>query len=93
MVRFYLFVYDVVDDKRRENVAKALEAVGTRVQYSVFETYLTKKELEVERKRLLELIDPDEDSIRIYFLCRECLEKVVTMGVGEITSPPKFRII
>lgn len=33
----YVAVYDVTDDKERNKVVKALEAVGFRVQKSVFE--------------------------------------------------------
>ncbi len=32
----YVIAYDVADDARRNRVAKRLESVGDRVQYSVF---------------------------------------------------------
>jgi len=93
MYRLYLFVYDVVDDKRRTRVARQLETVGERVQYSVFEVYLTKKELALEKDTLSEIIDPKEDSIRIYFLCQGCKSKIITLGIGEVTSSPDVMIV
>ena len=90
---FYIIVYDVVNDKRRLKVAKELEAVGERVQYSVFEVFLTSSELKKLKKRLKKRVDIKEDSVRIYFLCNQCREKAEEFGVGEFTKPPEVTII
>ena len=34
---FYVVTYDISDDKRRNQVVKLLESLGTRMNYSVFE--------------------------------------------------------
>ena len=41
----YLIVYDIEDDKRRKKISDLLEGYGVRVNYSVFEFYLSQKEL------------------------------------------------
>ena len=90
---FYVLAYDVVDDKRRLKVAKMLERVGDRVQYSVFEVYLTSPELDKLIKRLGKVLNADEDSLRVYALCGGCRGRVQTVGKAAVTPPPGVRII
>jgi CRISPR-associated protein Cas2 len=90
---FYLVAYDVVEDRRRNKVAKAMVASGERVQRSVFEVYLTDQELQKLKRRLGKLIDPQQDSIRIYSLCAACRGKVSTIGQGKVTDPPGLMIV
>ena len=66
---FYLIVYDIVDDKRRLKTSKALLAMGERVQRSVFEIYLTEKELKSLLRTITKWIRVEEDSLRVYVLC------------------------
>ena len=40
------------------------------------------------RKAIERLIDPAEDSVRIYLLCEHCAERLETLGVGERTEDP-----
>lgn len=68
-----LVTYDVTTDsaagrRRLYKVAKVCEAYGQRVQKSVFECTLTATQFEQFKHRLLQQIDPDEDSLRIYRL-------------------------
>lgn len=71
---FLVVTYDVstVDEKagarRLRRVAKACVSYGTRVQKSVFEMQLGQKEWVELRARLLAEIDPENDSLRIYFI-------------------------
>ncbi len=90
---FYLITYDVPDDKRRLKVAKKLEALGERVQYSVFEAWLTRRELETLKKQLGKILNAREDSLRIYVLCADCRAKITTLGAGKVTDPPDVVII
>lgn len=90
---FYIVVYDVVSDKRRLKVARFLESLGDRVQYSVFELYLTDKELNQLLKRVGKLIFDEEDAVRVYALCSACYRKVQSLGQGEITKPPGLVIV
>jgi CRISPR-associated protein Cas2 len=72
--RFDLLVcYDVnttttAGEARLRRVAKACEGYGQRVQYSVFECSLTDMLLDKMRAKLLDIIDREQDSLRIYRL-------------------------
>jgi len=90
---FYVVVYDVVDDRRRQKVAKYLESIGERVQKSVFEMYLTPPELEKLLKRARKFLDEREDALRVYNLCQACRPKVQSLGVGKVTPPPGTVIV
>ena len=52
--------------RRRRRVAKACEGVGQRVQKSVFEFRVDMAQMEALERRLLDLIDPASDSLRLY---------------------------
>lgn len=58
----------VPGEARLRKVAKACEGFGQRVQYSIFECTLSELLLERLRAKLLDIIDIDQDSIRIYYL-------------------------
>lgn len=90
---FIVVSYDIVDDKRRTKVHKALKNFGTPVQYSVFECQLDAAAAERLQKRLKALIRPQEDSIRTYTLCEACLPKVQVVGRGEVTHVKAYRIV
>ena len=90
---FFIVTYDVTDDRRRTRLAKALKDFGSRVQYSVFECLMGRKELEKMTQRIKEIIDDAEDSVRIYMLCGECENKVVIIGQGDRTEDPDVYIL
>ena len=90
---FYLLAYDLADDRRRAKVAREMEAVGTRVQGSVFEAYLTHQELAEVIRRARRLLDEQEDSLRVYQLCEECKKKIRVYGRGQISEPPTVVIL
>ena len=68
-------------------MAKACTSYGIRVQKSVFEMQLGQKEWVELRARLLQEINPDEDSLRIYFLDQNCKDRVEHHGVSR---PPNL---
>ena len=68
-----LLSYDITDDKRRRRVVKLLEGAARRVQYSVFETFMTEGELAALISASLPFIIADEgDSLLVYRLCGSC---------------------
>lgn len=83
---FYVISYDVTDNKRRLKVSNILDDYGDRVQYSVFECILGGKKYDEMVRRLKEVIDEENDKLRIYPLCGTCKEKVLIMGKGELFS-------
>jgi len=78
--KLYVIAYDIAADKRRTKVHKALCGFGEWTQYSLFECFLTDKQLVQLRCRLHDLINPQEDSLRIYPLCVGCTDSVETIG-------------
>jgi CRISPR-associated protein Cas2 len=63
--RRYLVAYDIRDDRRLRNVAGCMEGYGTRVQYSVFVSDLSDRELILMRGHLENLMKHSEDSVMI----------------------------
>ena len=54
--------------RRLRRVAKACQDYGQRVQYSVFECIVDPEQWARLKLRLLDEIDPEQDSLRFYFL-------------------------
>jgi CRISPR-associated protein Cas2 len=77
--------YDVTDDRRRARVAAALKDYGRRAQRSVFEADLSQDQFERLVRRLRRLLEPGEDSLRIYRLCEACRAKIVVL-----CGPPPY---
>jgi len=86
MKAFVVVAYDISDDRRRERVAKILEAYGERVQYSVFECRLDRMQFLRLRHALEEVILPEEDAVSFYFLCEADVRRIERVGRG----PPRF---
>ncbi len=76
----YVVVYDIPDDRRRNQVARTLEGYGERVQYSVFECLLTARQFENLWQALGKRIQAEEDSIRAYVLCDLCAGRTQILG-------------
>jgi len=78
--QFILVSYDIPSDKRRNKISKALKDYGERVQYSVFECCLKPEQTEKLTRRLQMLVNQEEDNIRIYQLCRACIDRITLVG-------------
>jgi CRISPR-associated protein Cas2 len=91
--RTVVVAYDVVDDRRRSRVADALLDHGVRVQYSVFECVLTAGERRLLARRLQSLIEPAEDAVSLYVLCRRCRPHVKRLGREPPPSDPQYVIL
>lgn len=77
----FLLAYDVstVDlngATRLRRVAKVCEGFGVRVQKSVFELVLDPHEIPVLMRKLEQVIDPSQDSIRLYRIDKEPLAEL-----------------
>lgn len=79
-----LVSYDVStqDDgnRRLRRVARACQDFGQRVQFSVFEIEVDPAQWVKLRQRLLDLIDPDHDSLRFYHLGKHWQSRVEHIG-------------
>jgi CRISPR-associated protein Cas2 len=88
---FVLVTYDVstVDKagrRRLSRVAKACLDFGQRVQNSVFECQVDPAQCATLKARLLEIIDPAEDSLRFYFLGSNWRRRVEHTGAKPATD-------
>ena len=75
-----MVAYDISDERRLRQIARICEDYGIRVQKSVFECDLEVERFEEMWERLLDEIDPDEDLIVAYPLCRSCAARAVCGG-------------
>src|SRR5713101_2743780 len=76
----YVIAYDISENRRRTKVHKILSGFGKWTQYSLFECFLTRKQLVLLRSKLSEHLVAREDSVRFYSLCANCVSKVETVG-------------
>ena len=68
LVSYDVNTQDAAGRRRLRKVAKTCEGYGQRVQLSVFECAVSEMDLDRLRDRLLKIIDPEADSLRIYRL-------------------------
>ena len=83
----YVIAYDISVDKRRTKVHRLLCGYGVWTQYSLFECWLTRRQIIELQAKLLKLLNTNEDSIRFYPLCGACQPKVVTVGSPRPGDP------
>lgn len=76
----YVIAYDIPNDKRRTRVHKILLGYGKWTQYSLFECFLSRRDLLQLRTKLEQHLVEREDSVRFYPLCAACVSKVETVG-------------
>ncbi|WP_428261143.1 CRISPR-associated endonuclease Cas2 [Haliangium sp.] len=76
---WYLFMYDVTEPKRLRAAHKILTQWGKPVQYSVFRTRCTARELERLRFELAEVLTQD-DRLMVVRLCDNCAARVSLSG-------------
>ncbi|SRR6266571_2185683 len=86
---FYVIAYDMPDDKRCTKVHNIVLGYGKWTEYSLFECFLTRKQLVLLRSKLAEHLEAKEDSVGFHPLCANCLEKVETIG----DPPPKDELL
>lgn len=84
-----LVSYDVstIDNRGRarlRRVAKACLDYGQRVQNSVFECEVDPAQWVILRNRLLEIFDPEQDSLRFYFLGANWRNRVEHHGTKKV---------
>lgn len=89
----YLISFDISNGRRRNKVAKVLLGIGFRVQKSVFEVFLDTDKLNDYEDTLLQAINPDTDSIRIYPLNKTCDDAILIIGRGKRIDQPNCLVL
>ena len=87
-----LVTYDVSTEtkqgqRRLRRMAKACENLGQRVQKSVFECLVDPAQWITLRAALMKEMNPDEDSLRFYFLGANWRPRVEHVGAHETYDP------
>ncbi len=90
---FVVVAYDIVDDRKRTQVAKLMKQYGVRVQKSVFECILDDRRYLRMKEQIEKLIDWDEDGVRYYTLCMGCVKNIETSGVGIVLDEEELIIV
>ena len=91
---FYLVCFDICDNRIRYRVVKVLKKYGMRVQKSVFECpNLTEKQFLKMKQRIEGHIDATQDSVRYYFLSKNCVWRMEFSGIGDAPYVEKFQVI
>ncbi len=93
-----LVTYDVSvltrDGRRRlRNIAKTCLDYGIRVQNSVFECEVDPAQFTVFKNKLMEIYNPEEDSLRFYFLGKKGRNKVEHVGAKVTLDPVRDALI
>ncbi len=90
---FVIVSYDIKDDKRRNAVSDELLNFGKRVQKSVFECFLEEQQIVELKSRLELLIDPAEDHVRYYYLCKPDAESLDLEGKNIVYKDEDYFMV
>ncbi|MGB7983287.1 MAG: CRISPR-associated endonuclease Cas2 [Candidatus Nanopelagicales bacterium] len=90
----YVVAYDVADDDRRERLSLMLTGYGPRVQMSVFEVEVsTKTGLRELKKRIREVVDRQEDQVRIYPIASQDVGAITIIGARMIEERADYWVV
>ena len=82
LVSYDVSFNDANGPRRLRRVAKACKNFGQRVQYSVFECIVDPAQWTKLKKRLIDEIDLEVDSLRFYFLGSNWRRRVEHVGAN-----------
>jgi CRISPR-associated protein Cas2 len=85
--------YEVVEDRKRNRLAKAPKKFLTRVQKSVFEGGIQERKYGEMKSAILKKIDREVDSVRIYYLCLPCYTAVEVIGTAVFLEVDEQEVI
>jgi len=88
----YVICFDISSHKVRRKVTKLLEGYGHRVQYSMFECWITAKQLTVLKKEIKWLV-ASGDKVNYFHLCGKDISGRIAIGSGELTHEQPHHII
>lgn len=80
LVSYDVCTIDLTGKRRLRHVAKACENYGVRVQNSVFECNVDQAQWTALKARLLDVYEPEADSLRFYFLGNNYKHRIEHQG-------------
>ncbi|MBI5184478.1 MAG: CRISPR-associated endonuclease Cas2 [Nitrospinae bacterium] len=93
LVSYDVSTMDNAGKGRLRRIAKHCQDFGQRVQYSVFECDVDPGQWEKLKARLLKVYEPEEDSLRFYFLGSNWERRVEHFGTGASHSQREAIIV
>lgn len=76
----YIICYDITSNKARKTIHNTLLTYGEKINLSVFELDLDQAKLDKIKSHLTNLINPKTDTIKIYHISNDSLNKSNTLG-------------
>jgi len=80
LVSYDVCTIDLAGKRRLRHVAKACENYGVRVQNSVFECNVDQAQWTALKAQLLDIYEPETDSLRFYFLGNNYKNRIEHQG-------------
>ena len=87
-----IVVYDIPDNKRRTKLAHFLEGHGRRVQFSVFECFISLEQMRQLHQAVSKKVKASEDNVRFYWLSDDNMSMSLTIGSNKPKKPPNYYI-
>ena len=91
--KFVVVAYDIIKTKRRTRVMKLLKGNGNHTQKSVFECLLDDRQIEMLTLKIAEIIEPEEDTVRLYIIPKREEIDITILGTGEVYEEPQLVIL
>ncbi|MBI4834056.1 MAG: CRISPR-associated endonuclease Cas2 [Planctomycetes bacterium] len=92
-MNYYIIAYDIADPKRLNRIHKTLKDYGNPLQFSIFECYLTRKDLIILQDKLERIINNAEDRIIVLALCPPCKDRITIIGKQEMQEQPNGAVV
>ncbi|WP_028079633.1 CRISPR-associated endonuclease Cas2 [Solimonas soli] len=86
LVSYDVTTIDAEGRRRLRKVAKACQDCGQRVQFSVFEIEVDPAQWASLKQKLVDLIEPEHDSLRFYYLGANWVRRVEHVGAKPATD-------
>ena len=93
LITYDVSVVSIGGSRRLRNIAKTCLDYGVRVQNSVFECEVTPAQFTILKNTLMDIFDPEEDSLRFYFLGKRGHQRVEHMGAKPVDDPLRDPLI
>jgi len=93
LVSYDVSFADKEGPRRLRRVAKVCKNYGQRVQYSVFECIVDPALWTLMRQKLVDEIDPEQDSLRFYFLGANWKRRVEHIGAKKAIDQEGLLIV
>lgn len=93
LVTYDVNTQDKLGRRRLQRIATLCENYGQRVQLSVFECLVDPSQLTVLKNQLLQRMDPNKDSLRIYYLGSNWKGRIEHFGAKTAYDPEGLLLI